>query len=688
MNEKEVRRTFEVLKKENELIEVRIIQNNQITSGYFKSVDNIISKLPKTGGNVYFVLNSISEACYAREQQERFIRIAKNTTSDSDITNRDWILIDIDPKRPSGVSASDKEKETSKVVANKTYSFLRDVGFTEPVITDSGNGFHMLYKINLENTDENRELIKSFLQVIDMMFSDDKSEIDKSVFNASRIIKLYGTESKKGNSTEDRPHRESKIHRVPKEIKETPIQLIKKVVDMMPKPPARTYSNNYGADRFNLRSFISKHNIKVQSESSFGNGTKFILEHCLFDENHKAKDAAIFELSNGAIGYKCFHNSCSHYKWQDVRKLYEPNAYDRSDRNGFDRVREKKKEVQPQETKNSKGAKFLRLSEIEELDRSQIVSIPSGFRDLDSRIIGFNKGEVTLWSGKNGSAKSTIINQVAINAVEKGFRGIIFSGELQAHKMKNWVYLQCAGRQFTTRSTQYNNYYYLKKSVSQKIDRWLDDKLLIYNNDYGNNFEQLMSDIKEHTEKSKVDFVIIDNLMALDILTLPGDKYQQQTRFVNDICSFAGQKNIHLHIVAHPRKQMGFLRKEDISGTADLTNAVDNVIICHRNNKDYKIAIKEFFDPIYEYELTKATNYIEVCKNRDLGVVDEMIGLYFEVESKRLLNEEFENIVYGWQELGEQTSMQLKRNESFYDQSIEEGDPFYSGKTEITDVPF
>ena len=37
-------------------------------------------------------------------------------------------------------------------------------------------------------------------------------------------------------------------------------------------------------------------------------------------------------------------------------------------------------------------------------------------------------------------------------------------------------------------------------------------------------------------------------------------------------------------------------------------------------------------------------------KNRDLGHQDEMIGLYFEVESKRLLNSQYENKVFGWEQ--------------------------------------
>ena len=69
-----------------------------------------------------------------------------------------------------------------------------------------------------------------------------------------------------------------------------------------------------------------------------------------------------------------------------------------------------------------------------------------------------------------------------------------------------------------------------------------------------------------------------------------------------------------MHIVAHPRKNIGFLRKEDISGTADLTNAVDNVIICHRNNRDYERAVAEFYGKEMILQLTAASNYLEVAQ--------------------------------------------------------------------------
>ena len=689
MDERQIRYTFELLKKPEDVIEVRCITSRSNYSGYFKNVDNIIKELPRySNGNVYFVLNKISDGCYSREQHETFVEKAKNTTSDGDISLREWLLIDVDPKRPSGVSSTNEEKNNAKLVINNVFSFLRDIGFAEPIVCDSGNGFHLLYKISLENTEANKLLMQTVLQVLDLYFSNGKCDIDKTVFNASRITKLYGTDSKKGNNTDDRPHRQSSILKVPKAIKETPYQLLLKVAGMMPAPEEKTYQNNYGKDRFDLKSFIRENNINVKSELNFQGGTKYILDHCLFDHSHKSKDAALFELQNGAVAYKCLHNSCSGYKWQDVRKMFEPNAYEKYYEPQTRRITEKREEIVPQAQMKEKGSKFLNFSEIEAKDRTQIVSIPSGFTQLDKMIIGFNKGEVSLWSGKNGAAKSTIINQIAINAVDKNFKGVIFSGELPSHKMKNWVHLQCAGRQFTQKYDRFDNLFFVKKSVSEKIDFWLKDKLFVYNNEYGNNFEQLMCDVEEFVVEKGIDFVILDNLMALSLLTLDGDKYERQTQFINRICTSVKKFNYHIHIIAHPRKQTGFLRKDDISGNADLTNAVDNVFIAHRNNNDYKRAIGDFFPKEMFAELTRCDNYIEVCKNRDLGVIDYLVGFYYEIESKRLLNEMYENRTYGWQDMQSQTeitpTVYVQPNVNFYEPK---SDPFDGGDLN-SEVPF
>ena len=70
----------------------------------------------------------------------------------------------------------------------------------------------------------------------------------------------------------------------------------------------------------------------------------------------------------------------------------------------------------------------------------------------------------------------------------------------------------------------------------------------------------------------------------------------------------------------------------------------------HRVNSDFMKLGGEFLgkDKVKKYE--NFNNVIEVMKNRDLGVEDEIIGLYFEPQSKRMLNEKFENKLYGWED--------------------------------------
>jgi hypothetical protein len=143
--------------------------------------------------------------------------------------------------------------------------------------------------------------------------------------------------------------------------------------------------------------------------------------------------------------------------------------------------------------------------------------------------------------------------------------------------------------------------------------------------------------------------VILDNMMSLDLASVSGERYEKQTALVLALCELAKKYSIHIHFVNHPRKSLGFLRKNDISGTADITNAADNVFIIHRVNTDFKrftkqdLGLKED-NPLYSYN-----NVIEICKSRDTGVCDEFIGLYFEKESKRFLNTKDELKRYGWE---------------------------------------
>ena len=658
MNEITIRQWYDTFKSGEELVEVRIVDNayKRTYSGYFTDVNTLLNEIRKYDNcNIYFTLNAINPACYDREQHDRIVTKPKSTTSDNDIVGRDWILIDIDTKKPSDTNSTDEEKEMAKEVVNNVFKFLRDEGFEKPVVCDSGNGFHLLYKIAMKNSNENTTICKEFLQVLDMLFSNPNVEIDCTTHNASRVCKLYGTFSRKGSNTKKRPQRESKILRIPDEIKITPNEYFAKVAAMLPKPEQPSKSNYYSNEKFDLEAFLNKHHIAVRNIVRTSSFTKYILEECPFNSSHRAPDSAIFEMSNGGLGFKCLHSSCSQYTWKDFRLKFEPDAYDHKEYQRHEHKMQyyssqKKEPFVPKKEDSTKGKKWLAMTDVQYVDMSKLVAIPTGYKELDKKIIGLLMGDVTVLSGLSGSGKTSWIDCVVLNVVQRGYKVGIWSGELQDFRFQSWIDQISAGKNYVCKKEGYENYYYVPKNIANQINKWLEGKLFLYNNNYGSKWQQLFADIKTLVENEGTQLIVLDNLMALQIDSYDGDKYTQQTRFINDLKEYAKAKNIHVILVCHPRKEGGFLRKESISGTADLTNLADSVIIIHRIGKDFEQRAGEFFGKDKVLPYLKYNSVIEVCKNRSMGVIDLLVGMYYEVESRRLKNEISENIVYGWQE--------------------------------------
>ena len=657
IDEKEIRKTIALMNPDDDLFEVRIVcADKKILSGYFKDVDVLIQELKnvrlRKSYNTYISLNMINDQCYSREQKDKLVEYAKSSTQDDEVIGYKWIMVDLDPKRLSGTSASDEEIVLAKEKGNEVYKFLKGKGFENPLFGFSGNGVHLLYKVAIANNPDNVTLVKNFLAVLDMMFSDDKISVDLKNFNPSRICKLYGTQAEKGSDTKERPHRMSKIlQSADEEIKTNDKTFIEKIVAMMPKEEKPAKYNNFTPKEFDLDEWLDKHYIGYK-KSSYSGGTKYILDECPFDSNHNGKDAVIFKGSNGAIGFNCFHNSCNGHTWQDVRLLFEPDAYDKKFEQQYRQPNWKNENYKVEiveEIKEVDGKPvFMTTEQIRMMKAPEEEYIPSGIGIIDRKLGGLKKGYVSVISGLRASGKSSVISQMVLDVAEVDYRVALFSGELTPKNLMKWMYLQCAGKS-NVKSSFRENSFYVQNHLIEKMSKWLDKKLYIYNNDYGNKFDQIIGQLKKCVVENKVDLIILDNLMALNIGKPGDDLYQKQSHFVEDLENFAKACNVHIIFVAHPRKSQGFLRLDDISGSNDISNRVDNAFIVHRANKDFQDAYKIKYQRESETDFPRATNIIEICKDRDNGTQDCFIPLYFEPETKRLKNEISEYKHYGWE---------------------------------------
>lgn len=650
VNVSEVAKAIQILKPDGQLFECRVIYNGKKTySGYFRTAESLINAFDTIDDfadcNIYFTLNTLNDQCYTRSQRDRFVKNADATSSDNDVVGYDWLMIDLDPRRPAKTSSTDEQIEKARQLCGRIGQFLQTIGFEKPIIGFSGNGYHLLYKLYMENNSENKKLLEQCLKTLNMLFSDREIEVDMKNFNPSRICKLYGTKAQKGFETSNSPHRLSKILYVPDEIKFTDRKYLEKLVGYYPKEEEPQRYNNYRPSSFNLSEWLDKYGIQYRKEE-FQGGEKYILDHCPFDSNHKGKDAVIFKSGFG-IGFCCFHNSCADKKWRDVRLLFEPDAYERRqqeyEKKIYSRSRIPQKRIEPEKDEPL----WMTAMDIFNMPKPNETFIRTGTEGIDKRLRGLKLGATSVVSGLRGSAKSTWISGLVLECCQNGNKVGVFSGELSPDNFMRWMNLQAAGKGHVE-PTQYENYYNVSKKNREQIAKWMADKFFLYNNKYGNDYASLKDEFRKKIEKDKLDLLILDNLMAFDISGLSDNKYEAQTQFTWSLHEIAMETHCHIMFVAHPRKAIGFLRLDDISGTADIGNAVDNAFIIHRVNNDFIRLTKQMFGWKDTHNLFQATNVIEIAKDRDGGNQDVFIPLWYEVETKRLRNDRTENKVYGW----------------------------------------
>lgn len=671
INEATLRQWWHIFKDDGKLVEVRIL-GKFAYSGYYKNIDKLIEDIKPyeemPDEQIYFTLNDIDEGCYGRLQCERIVKSPKQTTNDNNITRRVWVLIDFDPVRVAGINASDEEFELAHKKAQQVFLYLRRAGFNDPVICRSGNGFHLQLKVDMPNTDETRDLISNFLQSISLMFTDEKVDIDEAVFNAARICKLYGTTAKKGANIPERPWRMSEVVYVPDEIKVNDISLFQAVANLLPKEepkPTLPYRGGGSNEPFDLERFLNEHNVQYKKEAC-AKWTKYVLDHCFFNPEHKGKDAAIIQMASGAIKYTCLHNSCQQHTWQEVRQMLDPHAYDRQYQPQpqyrpqpftpkTQSIGQQQQSTIKQETAEL-GKKWFSMRDIKRTNLEDIEHFKTGFTELDRHIKGLFAGELTIISGTNSSGKSSWINTLMLNAIQQGWPTALWSGELRPDVLKTWIQMVAIGAGGL--GTSKNGYKFVPTELGEKVDSWLEGKFYLYNNEYGSKWQQILSDMQELV-KIGVRVFILDNLMSIDVDIFVGDSNKQQKELTQQIVDFNKQNKTHTILVAHPRKSNTLIRKNDISGSSDIGNLADNIFIIHRYNQDFVRAGREVFGTKIDELSTKGYgNIVEISKNRLMGAQDELCGLYYDIASRRFKNTPDENRIYGWRDdIGVQTDM-------------------------------
>ena len=224
---------------------------------------------------------------------------------------------------------------------------------------------------------------------------------------------------------------------------------------------------------------------------------------------------------------------------------------------------------------------LINLAKVQQSARSRIAL--SNIRGLDREINGFGAGELSVWTGRRGSGKSTLISQLLLNAVDQGVNVFAYSGELTSANFYKGVVSQAAGGAYSRMEIDPHSgkeYYLVDTKAEKKIKEWLDGRFFLYDNNIAdaNDAESILSVMGLGVHRYGCKMFLMDNLMTARYSRSDRDFYREQSEFVGRLVEFSKKNNVHVHLVAHPRKAgEGQLIADDVGGTGDITNRADNV---------------------------------------------------------------------------------------------------------------
>lgn len=286
---------------------------------------------------------------------------------------------------------------------------------------------------------------------------------------------------------------------------------------------------------------------------------------------------------------------------------------------------------------------IISLADLPNVYYTKRENVMSGIEEIDKKIGGFYMGEVSIWTGKTGQGKSTFVNQMVCEAINQNYSVCLYSGELINSQLQNWINLQLAGEENIINLVDEKTgkvSYGISNQLKKQLQDWYRDKLYIYNNEFemeSVNHASIVDIFKIAYQKYGCRVFVVDNLMSVRFINKSKDDYYtQQSCFVGELVAFAKSNNVHIHIVAHPKKTANEnLENEDISGTMDIANRADNVFVISKIDKE-------------KYPEKEEDGKFIIRKNRSDGINNCIFNLYFNKKSRRFSTKLNELKKYNW----------------------------------------
>lgn len=282
---------------------------------------------------------------------------------------------------------------------------------------------------------------------------------------------------------------------------------------------------------------------------------------------------------------------------------------------------------------------YYRLDDYKYMDTTKN-RVLSGIRELDFNTKGFEMGCITIWTGFTNAGKTTVMTMLAKNTIEQGERIFFFNGEQTKEDFKNNLYIQSSQSKDLVHKQFKNSCVFdtfVKPEKAVLLEKIYGNKIFIYNNEASRNINTLIQAMEEIRQKEKIKVFFLDNFMQIDMKS--ENIFQEQTEVMEKLRTFATNRKIHIHLVAHPKKIERFqtrLSLYDVAGSSNIVNKAYNIIsilrvdTIQKDTKDYEKLQKELLNE--QYNIADVDTVLEVLKTK--GERCGLVGLKYLKETK------------------------------------------------------
>lgn len=182
-------------------------------------------------------------------------------------------------------------------------------------------------------------------------------------------------------------------------------------------------------------------------------------------------------------------------------------------------------------------------------------------------------GGVTIWSGFPGAGKTTLLRQLVCHLLRKG--SSVFLASLEEDPRD--VLVRLASTAAGTETPTPHQMQWFIDAYASRFRLWGVIGLAQH--------RKILAVSRKLAEEFSVRHAVIDSLMCMDI---ENDDFEAQRRFANLLAATARAANMHIHLVAHPRKLVSADQEpdlNDVAGARELGGVADNVIFVRRPPK-------------------------------------------------------------------------------------------------------